>query len=76
MAKTYDNIFIWAYYGQKVKATVRNEYRHEKGNKKLKAIYPNGIHGLIKEILYECDDLDARAYTLDELARKKESENN
>ena len=50
----------------KIKVTVWNEYRHEKAEKEIAEKYPNGIHGVIKEILSECDDLEIRCATLDE----------
>ena len=50
----------------KIKVTVWNEYRHEKAEKEIAEKYPSGIHGVIKEILSECDDLEIRCATLDE----------
>ena len=36
---------------EKIKVTVWNEGRHEKSDADAKAMYPNGIHGAIKEFL-------------------------
>ena len=48
-----------------LKATVWNEYRHEKRNEKIAAIYKDGIHGAISEALTEAG-IDNRTATLDE----------
>lgn len=50
----------------KIKVTIWNEGRHEKTNKKAIETYPNGIHGAIKEILSECDDIEVRVGLLDD----------
>lgn len=49
-----------------LKVTVWNEARHEKKNPKVRAIYPEGIHGTIAEFLRRKTDLDVRTATLDE----------
>lgn len=49
-----------------IQVTVWNEYRHELSDEKVRAIYPNGIHGAIAEGLQEHDDLVVRTATLDE----------
>ncbi len=51
---------------KKIKVTVWNEFRHERQNKEVKEIYPDGIHGAIKDILLECDDIEVTTATLDE----------
>ena len=33
----------------KIRVTVWNEYRHEKSEESIRAIYPKGIHGCVKE---------------------------
>ncbi len=48
-----------------IRVTVWNEYRHEKRNEKVAAIYPAGIHGAIAAFLRE-QGIDARTATLDE----------
>ncbi len=48
------------------KVTVWNEFRHEKQNGKVQAIYPGGIHGAIAEALNRNPDIEARTATLDE----------
>ncbi len=45
--------------------TVWNEFRHEKKNPKVKAIYPEGIHTAIATFLRE-DGFDVKTATLDE----------
>lgn len=49
-----------------IRVTVWNEYRHEKTSEKCKEIYPNGIHGTIKEFLSTNEDMTIRTATLDE----------
>lgn len=51
---------------KKIRVTVWNEFRHEKQDEKIRAMYPEGIHGAIKSILLECDDIEVRTATLDE----------
>jgi trehalose utilization protein len=50
----------------KIRVTVWNEYRHEKVNEKIAAIYPNGIHGAIASYLGEDSEIEVRTATLDE----------
>ncbi len=50
----------------KIKVTVWNEGRHEKSNAAAKAMYPNGIHGTVKEFLEKDPELEVRAVTLDD----------
>jgi trehalose utilization protein len=50
----------------KTKITVWNEYRHEKIDTAVSAIYPNGLHGAIKAFLDEEQDFEVRTATLDE----------
>jgi trehalose utilization protein len=49
-----------------INVTVWNEFRHEKTNPKVAAIYPQGIHRTIAEILQRGADLSVRTATLDE----------
>ena len=49
----------------KIRVTVWNEYRHERSEAKIAEIYPEGIHGEIKNILSECDDVEVTLATLD-----------
>ncbi len=49
-----------------VRVTVWNEYRHEKENEKIAAIYPDGMHGAIAATLNAADGIEARCATLDE----------
>lgn len=51
---------------EKIKVTVWNEGRHEKSDKAAHDMYPNGIHGTVKEFLDKNDDLEVRAVTLDD----------
>ena len=49
----------------KIKVTVWNEYRHELKEPEIAKNYPTGIHGAIKDILEECDDIEVTLATLD-----------
>lgn len=49
-----------------IRVTVWHEYRHEKKNDAVKAVYPNGMHEAIAEHLRTCEDLQVRTATLDE----------
>ena len=51
---------------KKINVTVWNEYRHEKKDKAVADIYPNGIHGCIADFLGIQDDIEVRTATLDE----------
>ena len=51
--------------GLPLKATVWNEYRHEKQNEEVAEIYPQGMHETIASFLRE-DDIEVRTATLDE----------
>ncbi len=48
-----------------MKVLVWNENRHEKQNEEVAKIYPEGIHGAIKQFL-EADDVEVNTATLDE----------
>ncbi len=50
---------------KKIRVTVWNEYRHEKNEPRIAEIYPDGIHGVIKEILSDCEDMEVTVATLD-----------
>ncbi|MDD4688841.1 MAG: ThuA domain-containing protein [Eubacteriales bacterium] len=47
-----------------IKVTVWNEYVHEVESEVIRAVYPDGIHGCIKEFLQTEDDLQVRVATL------------
>jgi trehalose utilization protein len=49
-----------------IKVTVWNEYRHEKMDKEIAEIYPQGIHGAIAAYLGKDPDIKVRTATLDE----------
>jgi trehalose utilization protein len=49
-----------------VRVTVWNEFRHEKTNEKVRALYPQGIHGAIAAHLRKSTDLRVTTATLDE----------
>jgi len=49
-----------------IRVTVWNEYRHEKKNPKIAAIYPEGMHGAIAKYLRTQPGLEVRTATLDE----------
>ena len=48
-----------------IRVLVWNEYRHEKTDEKVRAIYPNGIHTAIADFL-RCDDISVKTATLDD----------
>ena len=50
----------------KIRVTVWNEFRHEKEDEATKAIYPNGLHAVIKEFLDKNDDMEVRLAALDD----------
>ncbi len=49
-----------------IQVTVWNEFRHEKKNEKVKALYPDGMHKVIADFLGKNADLQVRTATLDE----------
>jgi trehalose utilization protein len=49
-----------------IRVTVWSEFRHEKSNPKVAALYPHGMHEAIAGHLRSCPDLTARTATLDE----------
>lgn len=48
-----------------IRVTVWNEYRHERHNSEVKAVYPEGIHGQIASFLHEAG-FGVKTATLDE----------
>ena len=48
-----------------IRVLVWNEFRHEKTEENVKAIYPNGIHNAIADFL-RSDDISVRTATLDD----------
>ena len=48
-----------------IHVTVWNEFRHEKTDETVQAMYPEGIHGQIAAFL-QADDFQVRTATLDE----------
>lgn len=51
---------------EKIRVTIWNEYRHEKENPKVAAVYPDGIHQALAAFLATEADLEIRTATLDE----------
>ncbi len=49
-----------------INVTVWNEYQHEKTDKKVQQVYPEGIHEAIREFLDEDGELHIQTATLDE----------
>ena len=49
-----------------IRVTAWNEFRHEKSNEYVKSIYPDGIHGLIKQFLETKDDIEVTLAALDD----------
>jgi len=52
--------------GEKIRVTVWNEFRHEKQDEKVQAVYPDGMHQVIADFLNQEPDLKAGTATLDE----------
>ena len=50
----------------KIRVTAWNEYRHERSNDYVRSIYPDGIHGLIKQFLETEDDIEVTLAALDD----------
>jgi len=55
-----------AFEMKKIRVTVWNEFRHEKTEEAVRAIYPDGIHTAIGQAILECDDVEVTYATLDE----------
>ncbi len=51
---------------EKIRVTVWNEFRHERADPKVAAVYPEGIHGQIARFLGAEPDIVAGTATLDE----------
>ena len=49
-----------------IRVTVWNEFQHEKNDEKIRAVYPDGIHGAIAEFLGKEADFTVRTATLDD----------
>ena len=49
-----------------INVTVWNEFRHEREDDEVKAVYPQGIHNCIKDFLSKDEELNIRTATLDE----------
>lgn len=49
-----------------LRVTVWNEYRHERENPEIAAVYPDGIHQVIAGFLGAAEDVEVRTATLDE----------
>jgi trehalose utilization protein len=50
----------------KIRVTIWNEYRHEKEDEKIAAIYPKGIHEAIAHYLSDSEEIEVRTAVLDE----------
>lgn len=51
---------------KKINVTIWNEFRHEKTEDCVKALYPDGIHAFIKGFLDANEDMNVRIASLDE----------
>ena len=51
-----------------IRVTIWNEFRHEKKNEAVRALYPNGIHAFIRDFL-ACDELEITLAALDDPAQ-------
>ena len=49
-----------------IRVTVWNEFRHERNDPDVRAVYPDGIHSVIAGFLNQLDGVEARTATLDE----------
>ena len=50
----------------KINVTIWNEFRHEKTNDVVRALYPHGIHAEIGTALSECEDIEVTLAALDD----------
>jgi trehalose utilization protein len=50
----------------KINVTVWNEFRHEKTDKDVKSVYPDGMHAVIADFLRAEEGVEARTAALDE----------
>lgn len=50
----------------KIRVTIWNEYRHEKSDAKIGALYPEGMHGQIAKFLGANADMEVRLAALDD----------
>lgn len=48
-----------------IRVTIYNEFYHEQHKEAVKAIYPNGMHAVLKDMLEKNDDITVRVVTLD-----------
>ncbi len=51
---------------KKLNVVVWNEFRHEKTSEEVKAIYPDGLHAVIKSFLDENEDMNVSLAALDD----------
>lgn len=51
---------------KRINVTIWHEYRHEKTEEKVRALYPNGIHAFIKSFLDQNEDMNVRIASLDD----------
>lgn len=51
---------------KKIRVVVWNEFRHEKRKENVKAIYPDGLHAVIKSFLDTNDDMEVTLAALDD----------
>ena len=51
---------------KKINVTIWNEFRHEKTEESVKALYPDGIHAFIKSFLDVNEDMNVRTACLDD----------
>ncbi len=51
---------------KKINVTIWNEFRHEKTEEAVKALYPDGIHAAIKSFLDVNEDMNVRTACLDD----------
>ncbi|MBO5204194.1 MAG: ThuA domain-containing protein [Clostridia bacterium] len=51
---------------KKINVVVWNEFRHEKTSEKVKAIYPDGLHAVIKSFLDTNEDMEVTLAALDD----------
>ena len=49
-----------------IRVTVWNEFRHERDDPDVRAVYPDGIHSVVAGFLNQLDGVEARTATLDE----------
>ena len=57
-----------------INVTIYNEFIHERNDEAVKAVYPNGIHEAIKELLSEDKNFNIRTAVLEDISESLSDE--